>query len=124
MAVDGGAVPWDIGREVRHAVEPRPDSGVVMCKRMASGYKPTAKDGPSSAITRGEYLGLRDTFNDSTDPAIREHGVAFADAVWSFMRRQDEDNVMAYVGPLMTAYIGLTGACAVYGFDLPPLSEQ
>ena len=102
-----------------------PDSGVAICKEIAKDNKVGgSKNDPNDKLTEKEYKQIREAFQDSRDPEIKQHGTALIDAFWQVSQLKDgeEMGALMFVGTITSAYSGLTGACAKHDVTIPPMS--
>lgn len=104
-------------------VGPAKDTGVAACQSFADKAK-SGKQESTSKITADEYHQLRDVFAHSRYGDLRDAGTKFVDVVWQLSQLGDDAGFAAlgFIGPLMSDYASLTGACANHGVTLPPLT--
>jgi hypothetical protein len=108
------------------------DSGVQSCKSIAAGRSasPTASastDAATTTMTADQYRTVRAQFSHSRYADLRTAGTHFVDLVWQAAGATDGSDglgaALALLGPLVSAYSDLSGACANHGVVLPPLGD-
>jgi hypothetical protein len=100
------------------------DSGLAACEMIANGGT-LNNESSGETMTKAEYQQLRDIFDGSRFPAIRDHGTRLMDYAWQMQSLTASDqNALAalpLVQPMTEAYTGLAAACADHGHVLPGL---
>lgn len=101
------------------------DSGLAACEMIANGG--TLDNSSGETMTKAEYQQVRDVFDGSRFPAIRDNGTRLMDYAWQMQSLTASDqNALAalpLVQPMTEAYTGLAAACADHGHVLPGLGS-
>jgi len=107
------------------------DTGVAACEALAGGDKLTtlnAGDGRvrGERMTEQEYREIRGIFSASRHVAIRDNGQTLIDNAWQLQEIGPDSGLAALplLGPITTAYTGLSGGCAEQGITIPPLGSR
>jgi hypothetical protein len=129
LLLGGGAV-LSAAFRVGPAANLLADSGVESCKAIAaqkSASNPNNTSGPVGKTTVADYRKARAQFTNSRYADLRTAGAHFLDVVWQAQSALGNGpdasfGALAFLGPLLSAYSDLAGACANHGAVLPPLS--
>jgi hypothetical protein len=127
VVVLGGVTVLSAALRVGPAANLVADRGVEACKAIAADKSSGSSSG-TGTFTAADYQRIRKQFTDSRYADIRTAGDHFVDLVWQAqgVGNSNDDSdfgaVLVLVGPLVSAYSDLSGACSNHGFVLPPLT--
>jgi uncharacterized protein (UPF0264 family) len=98
------------------------DTASALCRSMAES---DAKPNDTKKMTTQQYADLRKRIQAVDDPAVRDPALRVVDDVWQIKDVSDDDALSALpiLGDIMSQYGALTGACAMHGVTLPPLTS-
>jgi hypothetical protein len=131
VVVLGGVAVLSVALHVGPVSRLVADPGVESCKGITAEHSATPAPGASASnsaqtLTADEYKKARKQFTDSRYADLRTAGAHFVDLVWQASGSSSNSDAnlgsaLALLGPLVSAYSDLSGACANHGVVLPPL---
>jgi hypothetical protein len=131
VVILGGGAVLTAAFHVGPAASLLSDSGVDSCRELAAqkaANNPNDTSGPVKA-NEADYRKARAKFTNSRYADLRTAGAHFLDLAWQVSQSIGNGpdvgfGALMYVGPLVSAYSDLAGACANHGVVLPPLSTE